>query len=897
MPPKELPTVVVPVADPTPPGLRLPGDVRPTKYALEMTVIPDMKAAAGRMKIEARVMRPTRVVWIHAAGLEIGKVQLDGQDARVIPGGEDMVGLVSERELLKGDLAIDIAYSAPIDQERSRGLYSEQEGTETYAYTFFEAIDARRAFPCFDEPAYKVPWQLTFHVKQDHVALANAPVVRETDEANGMKRVELAVTKPLPSYLVAFVVGPFELVDGGTTGRVKTPIRFIIPKGRAAELAWAKQVTPRVVAALENYFDMDYPFGKLDVAVVPRYWGTMEHPGIVAMGQPLTLIRPEQETRSRKESYANILSHELAHYWFGDLVTMLWWDDTWLNEALGQWMDMIITDAVEPGWRHRDARVGLATAAMKADETLSTRSIRQPVTTREGIAASFDGEITYLKGSSVFRMFEAWVGEAAWRDFIRGYLRAHQWGNASAEDLLGAAREKLGAPVEAGLRSFLEQPGLPRITAEVHCDRAKGNRIELRQQRSLPAGTIEPSASPNARTWAVPVCIRYGDQKSAFSACQQLTGATGSIELSGPLLTPAERRPGETAPAQQSTKWPGCPSWVIVNANATGYYRSTIDLVIATALLTPSSAIAKVAKPTPAERMMVVEDLAAAVERDELSIDKLLGLVPLIAADPDDKVALYAFTAASMRADTFDDALHAKARKFYLKAFGPAAKKLGWKRGPKDTDERHALRQAFVPTVGPHDPTLAKQAEQLADTWIAKRTGVEDDLVSAVLVTATYRGGMPRFEQLLAAAKSARDRSEQQRLLAALGGFRDPAIATKALELVSGKELDLRDTLGILYGVMGNRETRQLGFEFVQQHLDELLGRMRDDEGSWALGALAGSSCDAPGRAAIAALLEPRAAKIDGAQALVTRGLEQSDQCIASLARQMPALRKFLDRY
>jgi len=869
----------VAVPDPTPPGLRLPGDVRPTKYVLELTVVPDQPAASGNMHIDARVMRPTRVVWLHSRGLTIGKAQLAKRPARLIPGGDDLIGLVADQELLVGDLAIDIAYTAPIDRERSRGIYSEKEGAEAYAYTFFEPVDARRAFPCFDEPGYKVPWQLTFHVKQEHVALANATVVRESDEADGMKRVELAVTKPMPSYLVAFVVGPFEIVDGGTGGRVQTPIRFIIPKGRAGELGWAKQVTPRVVAALESYFDMDYPFGKLDVAVVPRFWGTMEHPGIVAMGQPLTLIRPDQETRSRKQRYANILAHELAHYWFGDLVTMVWWDDTWLNEALGEWMDMIITDAIEPTWRHRDDRVGMATGAMEADETLSTRSIRQPVTTNEGIAASFDGQITYMKGASVFRMFEAWIGEPKWQGFIREYIRAHAWGNASAEDLLGLARTRLGANVEAGLRSFLEQPGVPRISAGVRCDRA-GNRIELSQQRALPAGSSEPTA----RSWSVPVCIRYGDAKASVRECRQLGTDPTSIEIS-----PAQQAP--------TTAWRGCPSWVIVNAGATGYYRSVIDPEMARALLTPTSAIAKAAKPTAAERMMLVSDLRAAVERDELSIDKLLALVPLIAADPDEKVALYAFEAASIRADALDDALFAKAQRFFIKAFGPAAKRLGWRRVPKDSDERHDLRRAFVPTVGSLDPALAKQAEQLADTWLAKRTGIDDDLVGAVLATATYHGGMPRFEQLLAETKQPRDRSELQRLLAALGGFRDPAIAAKVLELVLGKDLDLRDSAGILYGVLGHRETRKLGFEFVQRHIDELLARMRDDEASWFLGGLAGGSCNAAMRAAVAELVVSRAAKYDGAQAQVTRGLEQTDQCIASLARQLPALKKFLDRY
>jgi aminopeptidase N len=661
------------------------------------------------------------------------------------------------------------------------------------------------------------------------------------------------------------------VIDGGVGGRAKTPIRFVIPKGRGGELGWAKEVTPRVVGALEEYFDMDYPFGKLDVAVVPRYWGTMEHPGIVAMGQPLTLIRPDQATRSRKQHYTNILAHELAHYWFGDLVTMTWWDDTWLNEALGQWMDLIITHQTQPAWRVRDGRVEMATAAMDADEKLSTRAIRQPVTTAEGIAASFDGEITYLKGSSVFRMFEAWVGPAKWRDLIREYMRAHAWGNASAEDLLGLARARLGAPVELGLRSFLDQPGVPLIKADVECATGKPARIKLRQSRAVPAGTTDPVA----HTWQVPVCMRYGQlgDRGSKSACVQLAGSEGELVVES------------------------CPSWVITNADASGYYRSGVDLAVARGLLTPGSVLARAAQPTPAERMMLVADLGAAVERGELALDQVLGLVPLISADPDDLVATSAFGAATLHEAALDDELYAKAVRFAVRAFAPTARRLGWQRAAADSDERHALRVQALAAVAPHDPALGRQADQLADRWLAKRSGVEDDLVGPMLASVSYRGGMPRFEQLLTEARRARDRTEQARLLGSLGGFRDPAIATRALELVLGKELDLRETRGILFGVLARRETRDLGLRFLEQHLDELLARMRSDEASWMLGGLAGAFCDPQRRGAVATLVTARAEKIDGAQAQVARGLERSDQCIASAARQLPALRAFLAKY
>jgi aminopeptidase N len=866
--------VAAALADPSPPELRLPGDVRPTGYALDLTIVPDQPAAAGRVHIAAEVDRPAQVVWLHATGLAIDRAELDGRPARRVPGGADLVGLTLDRPLAPGRLAIDVAFRAPIDREKSRGIYSEREGSDAYVYTFFEPIDARRAFPCFDEPGYKVPWQLTFHVKADHVALGNAPVEREIAEPGGMKRVELAVSRPLPSYLVAFVVGPFELVDGGTAGRIGTPIRFVIPRGRAGELGYAREVTPRVVTALESYFDMPYPYGKLDVAVVPRYWGTMEHPGLVAMGQPLTLIRPDQATRGRKLRYAVILAHELSHYWFGDLVTMAWWDDTWLNEALGEWSDMNITEAAEPSWRVRDGRIAIAANAMRADETLSTQAIRQPATTRSAIEASFDSQITYFKGASVLRMFESSVGAAAWRGFLQGYLRAHAWGNASAEDFLRDAADHLGPAVAAAMRGFLDRPGVPRIAAQLRCPAGEPPRIELTQQRSLPAGVADPQPAP----WTVPVCLRSGTAATSFRDCVTLSSSAASFAL-GAGAEPARR----------------CPSWLILNADAAGYYRSAVDPAIARALLTPGSAIARAAAPTPAERMMLVEDLRAGAARGELAIDQLLELVPVIAADLDAKVARSAVDAAALPRAGLDDAMDRAARAWSHRTFGARARQLGWQRSPGDSEELHELRQAIVPLIAQDDPALASEATRIADRWLVDRTGITDDLAPAVLAVAARHGDAARFDRTLAAARATRDRTEHARLLGALGEFDDPDLANRGLALVLGRDLDLRDSVGIVHRVLGRRETRDLGLAFVAAHLDELLARMRDDEAGGFLAALAGQFCDPDRRAEVARLTADRAEKFDGAPARVARALEQSDHCIARVQRELPALRRVLD--
>ncbi|MFD2271936.1 M1 family metallopeptidase [Undibacterium arcticum] len=314
---------------------------------------------------------------------------------------------------------------------------SKKDGDHWYVYSQFESTSARRAFPCFDEPQWKTPWTLALTVKRDHVAVTNMPSISEENVGTDMKRIRFAPTLPLPSYLIALGVGPFDVVDGGTAGMNKTALRYITPKGRAAEAAYAAKVTPEILHLLEDYFGRPYPYAKLDSMAIPITvnFGAMENAGLITYRSNILLHPADREDERAQRRYVSIAAHEMAHQWFGDLVTMAWWNDLWLNESFATWMSRKVTEKFNPAWDAQAQREDERINAIHTDRLASTRQIRQTIAKPDDLANAFDG-ITYDKGGAVLSMFESWLGEQRFRDGVRHYLKQHEHGNATAEDFL-----------------------------------------------------------------------------------------------------------------------------------------------------------------------------------------------------------------------------------------------------------------------------------------------------------------------------------------------------------------------------------------------------------------------------------------------------------------------------
>jgi cytosol alanyl aminopeptidase len=396
-----------------PPKLRLAEveDITPTRYRADLTLDPDKEAFTGSIAIQVDIRKPVQTIWLNATRITVQSASLaaSGKEypAKALPGGDDFVGLDFDSPAPTGLAEIHIKYTGSVRQGDSSGVFRAEDGGNHYILTQFESTDARDAYPCFDEPSYKVPWQLTLHVPPQDKALSNTPVVSQKTEGGSTTYV-FKETKPLPSYLIAFGVGPFEFIDAGQAGKSHFPVRIVTPKGRGNEAQYAAKVTATILTRHENYFGIPYPYEKSDQVAVPVIigFGAMENAGMVTYGQTLILSKPENDTVSRQRGYASVAAHELAHQWFGDLVTTEWWNDIWLNEAFATWMEQKLLAEWKPEWKTRVEDVDTKLFAEGDDSLIAARRIRQPIEAKDDIGNAFDS-ITYQKGAAVIGMFES----------------------------------------------------------------------------------------------------------------------------------------------------------------------------------------------------------------------------------------------------------------------------------------------------------------------------------------------------------------------------------------------------------------------------------------------------------------------------------------------------------
>lgn len=880
-PPVPPPVVVVPPppapVPPTPgddvPKLRLPRLFVPESYAARLTIDPAKPTFAGSITITGQIPNATSVIWLHGRHLTVKKATATGSampiELHVTPRGEDLLELQSEAALPPGTWQVALDYTGEIDAINTTGAFVESVGGAPYVFTQFEAIFARRVFPCLDEPDSKVPWQLALDVPKGLIAVANTPIASES-EAGAVHHVEFQPTKPLPSYLIAFGVGPFEIVPAGST-KSGVPVRIVTFKGHGAEAAYAAKTTARIVDLLEAWFQIPYPYPKVDILTIPvtAGFGAMENPGLVTYTQPLVLMDAKPSWQ-RREEWVSVASHELAHQWFGDYVTTAWWDDIWLNEGFANWMEDKITAELEPAWHQELHELTMRDKALRADSLTKARRIRQPIVVTGDIFNVFDG-ITYDKGASILNMFERYVGSDLFARGVRDYLHAKAFGNATSADFIAAISKVAGKDLAPAFATFLDQPGEPEIAATLSC---KGTpSLELAQRRYVPAGGPPPGET---KPWIVPVCIAFDDHGKRREACTLLDAPTGTLAL--------------------PTK--SCPRWVMPNVDGRGYYRVHYTAPQAAALRDEAWP-----QLSASERRAVFGDVEAGAMAprsgfhdaapEKLPIMVALSFVPKLLTTTDrftldDVLQLPASFARFVAPDQ-----RGKLEAWYRMTFAPGAQKLGLV--PKDSDDldTEASRANVVIAAAQlgRDRELVEQATAAAAHWRDIPEAMREPTLQIAI-----DGNSELVAKTIAELRGEPKRDLRADMIEALANQRDPKAYAATLEVLLDPKLDLRETIPILTRTK-SEATRALAEAFFRAHTAELEKRMPQDEVAGTLYGVVGlftDACDPARRDEIVKEITTRFGERAGAPQVIAEKTEALDHCIANRRALEPELRGWL---
>ena len=852
-------------ADSAPQG-RLPGWAVPQSYQIAFKVDPAQKDFSGTTTIEVKLTKASDHLWLDGKELKVSKVTItdaagklhDGKYVDVDPRA-GVVRVDFGSTLQPQELSLKFEYSAPLN-EQLQGLYKVSAKGQPYAMTQMEPISARFAFPGFDEPGFKTPFDISLTIPSNEVGVANTRQVSETPAGKGWKTVTFAPTLPLPTYLVAFGVGPWSIANAADISpnayRSKPlPLRGIAPAGQAQRMQHVLGETPSIIHALENYYGYGYPFDKLDLLAAPDFSaGAMENAGLVTFRDWFLLLDKDSPARNVRRSFV-VNAHELAHQWTGDTVTLEWWNDIWLNEAFATWMEQKVTMEVHPEYRADLDRVTGTEGAMDSDALVSARSIRQPITGNGDILTAFDG-ITYQKGAGVIAMFENYVGEKTFQKGMRAYIHAHALGNATATDLVGAIATAAGKgdAFKHAFNSFLDQSGVPYVRTKLVQTEGK-TVLQLSQDRYLPLG----SKGDAQRLWGVPVCVRYGTADGSKVGCEMLDKASGSMLLTG---------------ASQ-------PTWIMPNANASGYYRFSMSkpqLVDLTA---------HVGKLSDAEQLAYADAIGAGFSRGDLDAgDVLAAFKPLtasrireVATAPLDQVEwIY-------RHEARTDAQRARLTTWVKDAYLPRLEQLGYQRKAGEADDAPLLRStlasalAFDFKVPEVRAALLKQGEavlQPSADGTLNFAAADPDLLGDALGVAVQTQGKSAVDALIAALPKTSDAALRNGILGGLSAVEDPALATQVRDFALDKQVKVGEMNSLLMGGRDTAAGRDAMWQWFTDHYKQVLSRTGSFSGGRLPRLAAGDGCSTPEVERLQAFFKPRMNDAAG----IARGLAQTSESI-----------------
>jgi aminopeptidase N len=867
---------------------RLPGGVHPEHYGLTLT--PDLKAAtfSGEETIDLVLDSPSRSITLNAAELKFGEVKayvlpvaaysygkLGSQPTPLSPreadkhpqtaattldGEKEQATFIFPDELPAGKVTLAIRYTGVLN-DKLRGFYLSKTRARNYAVTQFEPTDARRAYPSFDEPALKATYDITMVVDSDDTAISNANLI--SDRAGpiaGKHTLRFATTPKMSTYLVAFLVGDFKCTEGKSDG---VPVRACSTPDKVELTKFAVESARYVLHYYDTYFGIKYPMPKLDMVALPDFEaGAMENFGCITYRETDLLVDERTGSIPQKKRVAVVVAHEMAHQWFGDMVTMQWWDNLWLNEGFATWMETKPVAVWHPEWNFPQDDAQELNDTLNLDAQKTTRTIRATANTPDEINEMFDG-IAYGKAGAVIGMVENYLGKEVFRQGVHNYLQGHLYANATAEDFWSAQTANSHLPVDKIMSSFVTQPGVPLLTLSER----EASGIPVMQSRFfLSAAENNRPLAGRVPQWTLPVCLKTNGQP----ICRVLAPGDSSIPLPMDASLPM----------------------LYANAIGKGYYRTDY---------TPVQFNAVVAKAesslTAPDRIGLLGDRWALVRAGQASVGDYLNLVLALKEDPNAAVLDTAHQELKkIDSDIANDEDRAALAAVLRRQFGPVYATLG---GPakKESFDRQQLRGTLFELLGEaHDTAVLAEAQSLTSRAFAlgneKDRTLDPTLSDAAVQVSTSNGDAALYDKVLAISRNFSDSGQQTDALRTLARFRDPALVKRTLDLVASGEVRNQDSWTVLTALLRSRETRDQTWDYVRQNWDRVQAQFTVSSGAEVVRA-AGSFCTVKQRDEVIGFFGTH--KVEAAERTLAKAVDSINDCIELRAVQEPKLHSWLE--
>jgi aminopeptidase N len=861
-------------------GQRLPQTATPSHYTLKLT--PDLESAkfTGEEVIAVRVLKPTNSITLNALDLTFETVSIAAAgktlSAKVTTDdGREMATLTVADTLPAGPAEIKIRYAGTLN-EKLRGFYLAESAGRRYAVTQFEPTDARRAFPGFDEPAYKAVFDISVVAPAEDTAISNGRIVAD-EPGPGPKQhtLRFAQSPIMSTYLVAVLVGQFECISGGVD---EVPIRVCAPPGQQSMGRFALATAENTLQFYNRYFSIKYPYGKLDLIAIPDFEaGAMENVAAITFRDIALLVDEKQASVPMLKEVATVIAHEMAHQWFGNLVTMQWWDDIWLNEGFATWMETKPVAAWKPEWHLELDEQESANEAMVSDSLENTRPVHQAAETSAEINALFDA-IAYNKAAAVLRMLEGYVGPQVFRQGVNAYIEAHANANATAPDFWNTITSTSNKPADRILSAFVTIPGVPVVAAEFQCS-GKVPTVTLRQQRFF----LNPQRSgAGNQTWVIPVCLNMLSAGGPTAGSSTSAGAAAG----GASVPQCELLGGR----EQTFKLDRCGLNAFLNAGGAGYYRSAYPAEAITALSS------KMDKLTAVERLALLNNEWALVRSGSHRIGSFMDVAWGLRSDQSATIIRNLGQQLTFITDYLvTGADRDEYQQWVRRLLRPAIQELGWTAKPGDSDERRQLRATVFYILGYNgrDPEVLEQANKFLQEYLRDPATVDPTLLHPVLRLAAMQGTPALYDELRRRAAASSDPETYYRYLEALANFSDPELLQRTLEYALSNDVRSQDMAHLVAAVMANPAGRELAWQFVRSHWDQVQQKGSVYSGIYLVQAMS-SFCDPTMAQQVQQFFQEHPLPV--VERNVRQSLEQIHDCVETRQRQQPDLAHWLEQ-